>query len=104
MRCRPLISMQIVSLLAHVRCPPHRKPTGLIKIVAVFIYVKLLDKNIILCALPGAYNETRQCVRSCVPSDEQMAHVRPFFRRNYLNEMLCIKHYDGSTLFSLPCF
>uniref|UniRef100_A0A915C879 Uncharacterized protein n=1 Tax=Parascaris univalens TaxID=6257 RepID=A0A915C879_PARUN len=51
----------------------------------------------------SAYNETRQCVRSCVPSDEQMAHVRPFFRRNYLNEMLCIKHYDEFRE-HLPCY
>uniref|UniRef100_A0A915C6H2 Uncharacterized protein n=1 Tax=Parascaris univalens TaxID=6257 RepID=A0A915C6H2_PARUN len=32
-----------------------------------------------------------------------MAHVRPFFRRNYLNEMLCIKHYDEFRE-HLPCY
>lgn len=44
------------------------------------------------------YNRTRTCVRSCVDKQGDLKYIRPFFRRNYLNEIICFKNYNGLTL------
>uniref|UniRef100_A0A914V7F3 Uncharacterized protein n=1 Tax=Plectus sambesii TaxID=2011161 RepID=A0A914V7F3_9BILA len=40
------------------------------------------------------YNSTRACVRSCVDKRTDLKYLRPFFRRNYLNEIICFKNYN----------
>ncbi|PAV91820.1 hypothetical protein WR25_18980 [Diploscapter pachys] len=50
------------------------------------------------------YNTSRECANECVKGQkDHHYYLRPFFRRNYLNEFICFKHYEEFHK-SIPCY
>ncbi|CAD6188290.1 unnamed protein product [Caenorhabditis auriculariae] len=59
-----------------------------------------LDRHKSFCR---AYNGTRSCAVGCLSHEDHDVYLRPFFRRNILNEFVCHKHYNDIHEF-LPCY
>ncbi|PAV57796.1 hypothetical protein WR25_05103 [Diploscapter pachys] len=50
------------------------------------------------------YNTSRECANECTKGQkDHHYYLRPFFRRNYLNEFICFKHYEEFHK-SIPCY
>uniref|UniRef100_A0A1I7X1V1 DB domain-containing protein n=1 Tax=Heterorhabditis bacteriophora TaxID=37862 RepID=A0A1I7X1V1_HETBA len=51
----------------------------------------------------SAYDSSRTCAHNCISKDEHEYYLRPFFRRNYLNDFICVKHFKEFREY-LPCY